>query len=215
MQDQKNIIECYDKTAENYADKYIGELSHKRLDRLLLSSFAAENVNSGKLLDLGCGPGQTTKYLYDCGMTDILGVDISAKMIKAAKKINPKVSFETADMLNLKYPDKSFGSAVAFYSIVHFDYEHVNKAFKEINRVLNNTGQLLITFHTGEEKVHIDSFLDHTVNIDYYFFDTNKIVNLLRETGFEIQDVMERQPYKDVEYPSRRAFVWAKKIKKN
>ncbi|MBK8980829.1 MAG: class I SAM-dependent methyltransferase [Ignavibacteria bacterium] len=212
MQDQKNIIDCYDRTAENYADKFIDELSHKRLDRILLSSFAAENMNSGKLIDLGCGPGQTTKYLYDCGMTDILGVDISAKMIKAAKKINPKVSFETADMLNLKYPEKSFGSAVAIYSIVHFDLGHVKKAFREISRILNDKGQLLLSFHIGEEEiVHLDNFLEHPVNIDFHFFETYEITDLLTETGFEIQDEIERQPYNGVEYPSKRAYVWVKK----
>jgi len=211
MQDQKNIIECYDKTAENYADKYIGELSHKRLDRLLLSAFAAENLNSGKLIDLGCGPGQTTKYLYDFGMKDILGIDISPNMINTAKKINPQINFETADMLNLKYPENSFGSAVAFYSIVHFDYEQVKKAFEEISRVLKDKGHLLLSFHAGEGTVHLDIFLEHQVSIDFYFLETNKIINLLRETGFKIQDEIERQPYNGVEYPSRRAYVWVKK----
>ncbi len=63
MQEQKNIIHCYDKTAKNYADKFINELSHKHLDRILLKLFASKNLDKGKLIDLGCGPGQTTKYL--------------------------------------------------------------------------------------------------------------------------------------------------------
>ncbi len=60
MQKPNDIIECYDKTAKNYADKFIGELSKKHLDRILLNSFALENKDNGKLIDLGCGPGQTT-----------------------------------------------------------------------------------------------------------------------------------------------------------
>ena len=99
MQEQRDIIDCYDKTANNYADKFIDELTKKHLDRILLKSFAAENFNKGKLIDLGCGPGQTTKYLSECGLTEI---------------------------------------------------------------------------------------------------------------GFEIIDAIERQPYKDAEHPSRRAYIWAK-----
>lgn len=210
MNGQKNIIDCYDKTASNYADKFMDELNHKHLDRVLLKSFASENLGKGRLIDLGCGPGQTTKFLSDCGITDILGVDISSQMISVAKKTNPQINFDTADILNLKYPDNYFTSAIAFYSIVHFDYNQVKTAFKEIKRVLTDNGQFLFSFHIGDNLVHLDNFLDHPVNIDFQFFQIDKITDLLLETGFEIIDVIERQPYKDAEYPSKRAYIWTK-----
>lgn len=210
IQVQKNIIECYDKTAKNYADKFIDELSHKHLDRILLNAFAAENRDKGKLIDLGCGPGQTTKYLAEGGWKDLLGVDISPEMVKVAKMINPQLNFETADMLNLQYPDKTFGAAIAFYSIVHFDYSQIKIAFDEIKRILTNNGQFLFSFHIGDNAVHLDDFLDQKVNIDFHFFEPNKIIELLTATGFEIIDAIERQPYPDAEYPSNRAYIWAK-----
>lgn len=209
MQEQKDIISCYNKTAKNYADKFIDELRKKHLDRILLKSFAAENFDKGKLIDLGCGPGQTTKYLSDCGLTDILGVDISPSMVTIARNINPAINFETADILNLKYPDRTFGSAIAFYSIVHFDYEQVKNAFKEIKRVLCDNGQFLFSFHVGDNIVHLDNFLDHNVNIDFHFFEIHKIISLLTEGGFEITDTIEREPYPDAEYPCKRAYIWA------
>jgi SAM-dependent methyltransferase len=208
MQEQIDIIDCYNKTAKNYADKFIDELKKKHLDRILLKSFAAENCDKGKLIDLGCGPGQTTKFLSDCGLTDLVGVDISPSMVAVARSINPILNFETADILDLKYPDRTFGSAIAFYSIVHFDYGQVKTAFKEIKRVLAENGQFLFSFHIGDNVVHFDNFLDHQVNIDFYFFEINKIINLLTETGFEIIDTIERQPYQDAEYPSKRAYIW-------
>ncbi len=210
MQKQDSIIDCYNKTAKNYADKYIDELNKKHLDKILLKSFAIENLKNGQLIDLGCGPGQTTKYLFDCGFTALIGVDISSSMVEVARNINPMLHFERADMLDLKYPDKRFGSAIAFYSIVHFDYAQIKVAFKEIKRVLADNGQFLFSFHIGDNVVHLDEFLDHAVNIDFYFFEVEKIIDLLKETGFDIIDAIERQPYPDVEYPSRRAYIWAK-----
>jgi ubiquinone/menaquinone biosynthesis C-methylase UbiE len=209
MQPQKNIIDCYNKTAQAYADKFIDELSHKHLDKILLQSFAAENKNKGKAIDLGCGPGQTTRFLYDCGMSDIIGTDISRSMMEVAKQINPAISFEVADMLQLQYEDGLFGSAIAFYAIVHFDYEQVKIALKEIKRVLKEKGQFLFSFHIGNEIVHLDNFLEQPVNIDFQFFETAKIVELLTEVGFELTDVIERQPYANVEHPTRRAYIWA------
>lgn len=131
-------------------------------------------------------------------------------MLSVAKNINPHLNFETSDILNLQYPDKIFGSAIAFYAIVHFDYEQLKTAFKEIKRVLAENGQFLFSFHIGDNLVHLDSFLDHEVNIDFYFFETEKIIDLLKVTGFEMIDIIERQPYKDIEYPSKRAYIWAK-----
>jgi ubiquinone/menaquinone biosynthesis C-methylase UbiE len=210
MQDQKNIIDCYNKTAANYAEKFINELENKHLDRILLNAFAVENIGKGKLVDLGCGPGQTTKFLFDCGITNIVGVDLSPEMVNVAINKHPQLSFVQADILNLKFSEKSVGSAIAFYSIVHFDYEQAKAAFREIKRVLIHNGQFLFSFHVGNEKIHLDNFLDHEVKIDFYFFETSKIKDLLLEIEFEIIDIIERQPYKDAEHQSVRAYIWAK-----
>ena len=210
MQQQDKIIDCYNKTAKNYADKFITELTNKHLDRILLNSFAFENAGSGKGIDLGCGPGQTTKYLFDCGMTDILGIDISPSMIEVAKDLNPQLNFETADILNLKYPDKNYGSAIAFYSIVHFDYDQIKIVFSEIKRILKDRGQFLFSFHIGDSIIHLDEFLEHKVDIEFCFFETIKIIDLLKDAGFEIIDIIERFPYPDVEHQSKRAYIWAK-----
>jgi SAM-dependent methyltransferase len=210
MQQQKDIIDCYDKTAKSYADKFSDELSKKHFDRILLKSFASENLDTGKLIDLGCGPGHTTKYLSGCGLTDILGIDISSRMVTVAKDMNPQLDFEVADILNLKYPNNLFGSAIAFYSIVHFDHNQVTIAFKEIKRILKENAEFLFSFHIGDNTVHLDHFLDQQVSIDFFFFETHQITDLLVKAGFEIIDVIERQPYKDVEYPGKRAYIWAK-----
>jgi ubiquinone/menaquinone biosynthesis C-methylase UbiE len=208
MQEQKHVVDCYNKTAISYAGKFSNELHHKHLDRILLASFAQQNKDKGKLIDLGCGPGQATRFLADCGLTNSLGVDISRQMIQVAKGLNPNLQFETADMLHLPYLDNSFGSAIAFYAIVHFDYAQVKTAFEEISRILVDKGQFLFSFHTGGQTVHLDTFLGQSVNIDFHFFETSKITSLLKETGFEIIDVIERQPYAEVEYPSKRAYIW-------
>ncbi len=209
MQPQKNIIDCYDRTAKNYADKFIHELGHKHFDQLLLNAFTAENLNRGKCIDLGCGPGQTTKYLADCGWKELLGTDLSPEMVKVAKSLNPQLQFETADMLRLQYPRNTFGAAIAFYSIVHFNESQLGIAFSEIKRVLKDDAHFLFSFHIGDTMLHRDEFLEHPVNIDFYFFEPKRINELLTATGFDIIDSMEREPYPQ-EYPSKRAYTWVK-----
>src|SRR6202000_2680197 len=109
----KKVIECYNLTADAYAAHLFDELASKPLDRLLLRQFAAENNAKGPMIDLGCGPGQTTRFLAENGVTDILGTDIATGMISKAHELNLGLHFKTADMLKLDFKDGSFASAVA------------------------------------------------------------------------------------------------------
>ena len=212
MQAQEKIIKCYNDTADNYAAERADELSKKHFDRLLLKEFASVNQSRGICADFGWGPGQATKFLYDHGLKNIVGIDISSGMIDAARRLSPNIQFETGDLLELSYDSEYFGCGIAFYSIVHFSFDQVKIAFREINRVLKHEGQFLFSFHVGDETVHFDKAGDKTVDIDLYFFQTEKILELLHDTEFRIIDAIERRPYESVEYASRRAYVWAEKI---
>jgi SAM-dependent methyltransferase len=211
MQTSEKIIKCYNATAESYATTRIDELSKKPLDRLLLNEFARLNKDRGTCADFGCGPGQTTKYLFDSGVKDIIGIDISPAMVDVAQKIFSYIRFETGDLLALPHTTKYFGSAIAFYAIVHFDYDQITRAFKEVNRVLKKDAQFLFSFHVGEETVHFDKANGIDIDIDLHFLETERILKLLRDSGFRMIDTIERLPYPDVEYATKRAYVWAEK----
>lgn len=211
MNSQEKVLHCYDKVADDYAAERWGELSRKQIDRLLLKEFASVNKDKGPCADFGCGPGQTTKFLYDNGMHDVIGIDLSPGMVSAAQRLSPEIKFETGDLLNIGYPPEYFGSVLAFYSIVHFDIEQVGKCFGEINRVLKTGGDFLFAFHAGDEIVHFDKAHDKEVDVDLYFFKSDDIIKLLYGTNFKVIDAIERCPHEDMEYPTRRAYIWAEK----
>lgn len=211
MNSQEKILDCYNTVADDYASDRWDELSRKHVDRLLLKEFAATNKDKGLCADFGCGPGQTTRFLYDHGLKDIIGVDLSPAMVGVAQKLSPDIKFETGDLLNINYPSEHFGSILAFYSIVHFNLEQVRKCFGEINRVLKTGNDFLFSFHAGDKIVHFDKAHDKEIDIDLYFFKTDDIVDILYETGFNIIDAIERRPHENMEYPTRRAYIWAEK----
>lgn len=211
MNSQEKVLNCYNKVADDYALERWDELSRKHIDRLLLKEFASVNKDKGPCADFGCGPGQTTRFLYENGIKDIIGIDLSPAMVNAARRLSPEIKFETGDLLNISYPPGYFVSALAFYSIVHFNTDQVQKCFGEISRVLKTGGDFLFSFHVGDEIVHFDKAHDKEVDIDLYFFKTDDIVELLSGAGFNTIDAIERRPHENMEYPTSRGYIWAEK----
>ncbi len=81
----------------------------------------------------------------------------------------------------------------------------------ELHRVLRPGGLLLLTFHIGEDTIHKDEWWGQRVSVDFLFFRTAEMTAALRTAGFAVEEVIEREPYPDVEYPSRRAYIVAGK----
>ena len=204
------VAKVYDTVAKEYAERFCGEHEKKPQDREILYRFSQEVAGRKPIWDFGCGPGQTTRYLKDLGI-EISGLDLSEKLIEEASTIHPGISFRKGNLLNLEFEDGSIAGVVAFYVIVHFSEEQVERAFREIFRVLQPGGVFLHTYHIGEKTIHLDEFLDKEVDIDFMFFRTAFITDCLKDSGFERIEAVERDPYPEVEYQSRRAYVFARK----
>ena len=209
-QDLDRIARTYDTVAKEYAEAFTNEHEKKPKDRELLQRFSHEIGDRRPVWDLGCGPGQTAKYLKDLGI-EISGLDLSKKTVERAKAIHPEIHFRKGNILDLEFDDGSIAGVVAFYAIVHFTEEQVEMAFREAFRVMQPGGLFLFTYHIGEETIHLDEYLGKTIDIDFMFFTTDFITTCIKQSGFEKIEIIEREPYPEVEYESRRAYVFARK----
>ena len=212
MMDQMldNVQDSYNRVAAEYARRIFGELEHKQLDRQLLDRFAAKVDGLGPVCDLGCGPGHVARYLHERGV-QVMGLDLSPVMVEQARRLNPSIQFRQGNMLSLDIEDGTSGGIVAFYSIIHVPRADIAIALAEMKRVLRPSGVLLLAFHVGDETVHLDEWWGQRVSVDFLFFRPEEISDSLRAAGFEIEEIVEREPYPDVEHQSRRAYIFAKK----
>ncbi len=205
-----NVEDSYNRVAAEYAQRISGELEHKPLDRQLLDRFATRVEDLGPVCDLGCGPGHVARYLHERGV-QVMGLDLSAGMVEQARRLNPSIEFRQGNMLSLDIEDGALGGIVAFYSIIHVPRAEIAVALAEMKRVLRPGSVLLLAFHVGDETVHLDEWWGQRVSVDFLFFRPEEITNSLQMAGFEIEEVVEREPYPDVEHQSRRAYIFAKK----
>jgi SAM-dependent methyltransferase len=204
------IRESYDRLAEEYTRRIADELRHKPLDRALLDRFAEQTKGRGDVCDMGCGPGHVARYLRDAGAS-VFGLDLSPGMLLQARNLNPDIPFREGDMLSLDLSNASLAGVAAFYAIVNIPRRSHPTVFHEICRVLQPDGLLLLAFHTGNEILHEEELWGQKISMDFLLLPPSEIKLELEAAGFTIEEVIEREPYPDVEYPSRRAYIFARK----
>jgi len=205
-----SIRENYNRLAKEYAAHVFDELQHKPLDRELLDRFASEVRGRGRVCDMGCGPGQVARYLADTGVS-AFGLDLSPGLLDEARGLNPDLSFHQGDMTALDIPSASLAGITAFYAIVNIPEALLPQVLAEMHRVLQPGGTLLVAFHIGSEQVQPGELWGVKIEMGFFFFPTTRIAELLDTSGFQIQEIIEREPYPEVEYPSRRAYIFARK----
>lgn len=207
---REDVRASYDRVAGEYARRVAGELAHKPLDRELLDRFAERVRGAGPVADLGCGPGHVARYLADRG-ADAFGLDLSPAMVERARELQPGVPFRVGDVTALDAPDGAWAGAVAYYSLIHLPRGAVAAALREVARALRPGAPLLVAFHVGDETRRMDEWWGHPVHLDFVFFGVEEMSGYLREAGFTVEAVTEREPYPDVEAPTRRAYLLAVK----
>ena len=200
----------YDTVAEAYVENIYHELDEKPADRRLLDTFAESLQGAGRCVDLGCGPGHITRYLHERGV-DIEGIDISRAMLQQAHKLNPGISFSQGDMRALKADDDQWSAAIALYSIIHIEPAELMRTLLEWQRVLKPGGRLLIGFHVGMDKQHLDTWWDHSVDLDFHYYRTTDMLVNLQQAGFAEVSVLGRPPYPH-EAQTRRGYILAEAL---
>jgi SAM-dependent methyltransferase len=97
-------------------------------------------TGEGKLLDIGCGNGRYLSILQKLGWQTY---DVE-KNPKASRYARDELYFDvqTGDLLHCKYRDNSFDAVTIWHSLEHlYDFLYT---LKEIGRILNNNGQLIV-----------------------------------------------------------------------
>jgi len=197
----KTIREDYDKLAEEYTRRIADELQHKPLDRVLLDRFAEAVKGRGEVCDMGCGPGHVARYLHERGVS-VIGLDISPGMLEQARKLNPDISFREGDMLSLDIPPESFAGITAFYAIVNIPSHWHRSVFQQMARVLKPDGLLFLAFHVGDEVLDETELWGHKISMKIVLLQPEEVRCDLEAEGFIVEEIIEREPYPEVEYPS-------------
>jgi hypothetical protein len=78
-------------------------------------------------------------------------------------------------------------------------------------RVLRPGAPLLISFHVGEDVVRVDEMFGRRASLDFLFHPVDRVEDALAAAGLEVVETVVREPYPQVEHPTRRAYLFARR----
>jgi SAM-dependent methyltransferase len=106
---------------------------------------------AGSLLDVGCNVGA---WLKDCARlypsAHLAGVEINEAALRAARENVPTADLRRAGAESLPFPDESFAYVTCIEVLEHLPADLRPAAFREMRRVLQPGGRLVLTVpHAG------------------------------------------------------------------
>ena len=136
--------------AKSYNDdikKDIGELKIYNNYNLILQTVydlvKALNKTNPRILEIGVGTGNLAGKFLNSNY-NMIGIDQSREMLAVAKEKYPGLKVRLGKFLKIPYDNNSFDIIISTYAFHHLNEEEKHIAIKEMMRVLNNDGAIII-----------------------------------------------------------------------
>lgn len=192
MINEKELKKIWDRLEPGYYEN--GSWGQKLWHNLKLQ--AIKSVLPDKVLtflDVGCADGYFLNRIAGfLPKTQVYGIDISPKLIKAAKKKYPKINFKVADAHKLPFKEKTFDLIICTETLDHtYKPEQV---LLEIKRVLKKTGKIILELDSGSLLFRLVfivwiNFLRGKVwqNAHLHQLNVKRLEMLFKKTGLTIE----------------------------
>ena len=134
---------------ELVGEAYLAEREKQRSDKYVRKLLKRLKPNT-KILDLGCGAGVPVDDLLLAEGHEVVGIDISPRMIARARRNCPAGQYMVKDILRLNPGDFKVEAIVSFYTWFHLPRSRQGELLKTINSYVGKGGYLLITMGDRE-----------------------------------------------------------------
>lgn len=192
--EKKNVKDFYNKTAQQWADKFYED------DGCLpvLTDFMSRLPYGSRVLDLCCGAGYDSMRLAQMGAS-VVGIDLSEESVAIAKERNPDIQFYVENMLDDYSYIGKVDAIICMAGLVHIPAEKLRAAFEQMARVIDTGGFVLLTVRYGEGRV--DRMSDVVVDGEEYdrsFYAHNLTELTEHSAGLFVYDSIIEEPDEDI-----------------
>lgn len=181
------LLQCYGYPAAAGTGRGLGwERFFKRAvtERLFSYKPMVPYLRGGRMLEIGCGAGQTLQWYQRHGW-EVKGTELSRTAADNARKLGISVFNGEIDAAGFK--ENSFDAVLLFDTIEHL--HRIRETLREIRRVLKPSGRLFITtpdISSLEARVFKGNWPALDLPRHLYHFNKRSLSQLLRQTEYRV-----------------------------
>ena len=180
MKDKNMIaVDTYNKIAQEYDKEFGNDYS----DTPYVDKFL-NYLEGKKVLDIGCGVGNLTKYIMDKGF-NVEGIDLSKEMLNIAKQKYSDIKFYEMNMKEITLRKKYDGIMLA-YSLFHLTKKEVIEVLPKYYDLLNSNGKILLILQYGQGERIVNEPLKEGLKIFINYYSQDEIIEILKNNRFKI-----------------------------
>lgn len=189
---EKVTFETWDKVATIYQDKFMEIDLYNATYDYFCGLISKENAF---VLDIGCGPGNVTKYLLTKQNYNILGIDYAPNMIALAKQNNPKAKFQILDTRNINTIQQKFDGIICGFCIPYLTPLETRQFISDCFDLLNENGVIYISFVEGNPENSEFKTGNNGDKVFFNYYDLEFLKSNLSENNFKLLETFR------VDYP--------------
>jgi 2-polyprenyl-3-methyl-5-hydroxy-6-metoxy-1,4-benzoquinol methylase len=185
MDKNRQVKDGFDKYAVSYHERHMEEVLYNSTFDIFCNSIKKQNA---VVLELGCGPGNISKYLLSHRRDlNLLGIDVSEKMIELAKANNPTANFKTMDCRDIHLLNKTYDAIMCGFCLPYISKEEAIQLVSDCSKLLNENGVLYIsTMEDDYTKSGWKSSSDGKHQMFMHYHEEDYLTEALTKNNFKL-----------------------------
>jgi 2-polyprenyl-3-methyl-5-hydroxy-6-metoxy-1,4-benzoquinol methylase len=182
MDKYEETFATWNNVASIYQDKFMGlDLYNETYDYICNSI----DKPKPKLLEVGCGPGNITKYLLSQRPDfEVFGIDIAPNMIELARLNNPSAQFAVMDIRQINSLDIKYDGVICGFGLPYLSPTESEELISNSYDLLNDNGLIYLSFVEGDPQKS-DFKVGIGGRVYFYFHNLENLKSQLSRTNFD------------------------------
>lgn len=182
MTNYEETQQTWNKVASLYQEKFMDlDLYNETYDLICTSIIKPD----AKILEIGCGPGNITKYLLGKRPDfDVFGIDVAPNMVVLAKNNNPTATFSVMDCRQIDELKTKYDGIVCGFCLPYLSPADCAKFINDCYHLLEENGLIYISFVEGEPSESGFKVASTGDRSYFYFYDLDELIKQLGENEF-------------------------------
>ncbi len=209
MDRYKETFETWNKIASLYQDEFMDLDLYNETYDFICNSIIKEKA---EILEIGCGPGNITKYLLSKRPDfNIYGIDIAPNMVELAQRNNPTAIFAIMDSRQINKLETKYDGIICGFCIPYLSQTDCSKFILDCYNLLNDDGLIYISFVEGDPGKSGFQVGRNGDRSYFYFHNSDELTKQLIENKFNNLKIFKVEYKNSVTGKDNHTILTAKK----